>query len=225
LDRVAIISGKYKVPRKVLTNSKGNPYRVPRLVDHQGDLAKPWFIVFYVWDIGLKKLVRKRMGKDELNANNVKARRARAFEMIAQLTDELKNGGQVESQTKAKEVVATNNCTNMNWGELIRRIREQKELTQQNLADELKVHKSTVIRWEQKGKIKAPMLEKIADAFSMKLADLYSYHSNPTLIEDPISYYGKGKSKVSIVVELDGSLGTLDEWLTMLKRINNAISI
>jgi len=107
-DRVAIISGKYKVPRKVLTNSKGNPYRVPRLVDHQGDLAKPWFIVFYVWDIGLKKLVRKRMGKDELNANNVKARRARAFEMIAQLTDELKNGGQVESQTKVKEVSAFN---------------------------------------------------------------------------------------------------------------------
>lgn len=64
----------------------------------------------------------------------------------------------------------------MEWGEIVRRLREQKGLTQQNLADELKVDKTTIVRWEQDGNIKTPQLEKIARALSMEPSRLYEYH-------------------------------------------------
>ncbi len=112
----------------------------------------------------------------------------------------------------------------MNWGDLIKRVREQKGITQQNLAEELKVDKSTIVRWERVGKIKTSMLEKIAKALGVKLSDLYTYHTNPTLIIDPISDQNMEKAKVRITVELDGSITTLNDRFAMLKRINQAIA-
>lgn len=52
---------KVRYERKPLTNAKGYPYRKARLVGD--DITKEWHIVFYAWDIGLNKLVRKRVGK------------------------------------------------------------------------------------------------------------------------------------------------------------------
>lgn len=111
----------------------------------------------------------------------------------------------------------------MDWGEVIRRIRENKDLTQQNIADELGVDKTTIIRWEQEGNIKTPQLEKLAKAFKMELSDLYKYHSEPLLLSEPHSFYAKAKTKVSIMVELDGSVSTLDSWFATLKKLNAAI--
>jgi transcriptional regulator with XRE-family HTH domain len=110
----------------------------------------------------------------------------------------------------------------MEWGTIIRRVRESKGLTQENIADELGVNKTTIIRWEQESNIKTPALEKLAKAFGMDIGDLYAYHNNPSMLEDPIGYY-KIKKKVSVLVELDGSLATLDQWLATLKKLNTAI--
>lgn len=110
----------------------------------------------------------------------------------------------------------------MEWGEIIRRIREQKELTQQNIADDIGVDKTTIIRWEQEGNIKTAQLEKLAKALGIELAELYYYHSNPTLLNEPLAYY-KSKKKVSVMVELDGSVATLDDWCLTLKKLNAAL--
>ena len=117
---------------------------------------------------------------------------------------------------------ATISGKNMDWGEIIRRIREDKGLSQQNLADEVGVDKTTIIRWEKEGKVKTEHLQTIAKALKVELSELYAYHTNPTLLNDPLSYY-KRKTKVSVLVELDGSLSTLDEWFATLKKLNAAI--
>ena len=111
----------------------------------------------------------------------------------------------------------------MMWGGIIRRIRESKGLTQQNIADELGVNTTTIIRWEQEGKIKSDQLEKLAKAFGMEMGDLYAYHNNPLLLNEPLEYYKKAKKDVSVIVHLDGNNNTLNEWIAVLKKLNAAI--
>lgn len=111
----------------------------------------------------------------------------------------------------------------MEWGDIIRRIRQDKGLTQENVAEELGVDKTTIIRWEQSGKIKADQLEKLAKVFGIELAQLYAYHTEPSLLEDPLAYY-KAKTKVSITIELDGSMDTLNQWFATLKKLNAALA-
>lgn len=110
----------------------------------------------------------------------------------------------------------------MEWGEIIRRIRQDKGLTQENVADELGVDKTTIIRWEQSGKIKADQIEKLAKVFGVELSQLYAYHTEPSLLEDPLAYY-KTKTKITVTVELDGSLDTLHQWFATLKKVNAAL--
>lgn len=47
----------------------------------------------------------------------------------------------------------------MKVNEIIRRLRESKGLTQQNVADDLDIQVGTVIRWEKEGNIKSEQLE------------------------------------------------------------------
>jgi integrase len=91
--------------RKPLINEKGYPYHEARLVDFQGSPSKLWFIIFYVWDIGLEKLVRKRVGKKELNKiRDLNERRIEAQELILEINRVLKGGGYAQSKKKQQEV-------------------------------------------------------------------------------------------------------------------------
>lgn len=111
----------------------------------------------------------------------------------------------------------------MEIGEIIRRVREDRGLTQQNVADELGVIVGTIIRWEKgESKIKSASLEKLAHVFGISVADLYSYRENPALLNEPLQYYD-AKKTVSIMVQLDGSTRTLNEWYVTLKKINAAL--
>lgn len=110
----------------------------------------------------------------------------------------------------------------MEWGDIIRRIRQDKGLTQENVAEELGVDKATIIRWEQSGKIKVDQLEKLANVFGIEIAQLYTYHAEPSLLEDPIAFY-RTKKKISVTIELDGSLDTLNQWFATLKKVNAAL--
>jgi len=115
------------------------------------------------------------------------------------------------------------NCT-MKINEILRRVRESKELTQQNLADELGVDVTTVNRWEsEEGTIKNKMLEQIAKVYNLTVSQIYSYQDNPSLLQEPISVYAKTKRKVSVLMEIDGTATTLEECFLMLKKLNAAI--
>jgi transcriptional regulator with XRE-family HTH domain len=110
----------------------------------------------------------------------------------------------------------------MEWGELIRRIRQTKGLTQENLAEDLGVDISTVIRWEKQDSLKTSQLEKIAKIFKMSVDDLYSYHAKPQLLEEPLQYYNT-KKKVTILVELDGSQDNLKDWIATITKVNKLL--
>ncbi len=110
----------------------------------------------------------------------------------------------------------------MEWGELVRRLREDKGLTQENLADELSVDKSTIIRWEKQHKIPTPKLEIIAKVFHLSLSDLYNYKQNPSMLTEPLTYY-QSQKKISVTIQLDGTPATLNEWFLTLKKINSAL--
>lgn len=111
----------------------------------------------------------------------------------------------------------------MELNEVIRRVREDKGLTQQNVADELSVDVGTIIRWEKVGtKIKSEYLEKLAKVFETTVSELYNYRDNPSLLNEPFQYY-QSQKKVSILVQLDGTSNTLNEWFATLKKLNAAI--
>lgn len=112
----------------------------------------------------------------------------------------------------------------MTLNEIIRRLRESKGLTQQNLADELGVDITTVNRWESEGaSVKNGALQKVASVFKMSVSDIYAYQDNPKLLEEPIAVYKKAENRVTIMVELDGTTATLNNSFELLKRLNAAL--
>lgn len=106
-NSVAPESGSSVISRKVLKNTRGYPYRKARLIDHGGDVTKPWHIIFYAWDIGSNKLVRKRVCKAELNTiRHINQRYEKATDLINELNDELASGGYLETHPKTKKEVS-----------------------------------------------------------------------------------------------------------------------
>jgi transcriptional regulator with XRE-family HTH domain len=111
----------------------------------------------------------------------------------------------------------------MEINEIVRRLRESKSLTQENVADEIGVHVSTFLRYETNGKkIPSNKLELIAKMLGTTVADIYAYKQNPGLLEAPLEF-AKRKKEVSIIVHLDGSTHTLNEWIKTLKSLNSSI--
>lgn len=93
--------------RTQLINEHGYPYKEARLVDHANSPSKRWYIVFYVHDIGLGKLVRKRAGKKELaKIRDLNKRRTEALELIEVLNRDLKAGGYTHTHKEKEEIKA-----------------------------------------------------------------------------------------------------------------------
>ncbi len=112
----------------------------------------------------------------------------------------------------------------MELNEIVKRVRESKVLTQENLADEINVHVSTINRYESPGAtIPMDKLELIAKALKTTVSDLYAYKQNPSLLEEPMNFYRSSKKQLSILVHLDGTTDTLNDWLSTLKKINAAL--
>ncbi len=110
----------------------------------------------------------------------------------------------------------------MKWGEIIRVFRNFKGLSQDNLADEIGINKSTLVRWEKSDNISTANLEKIAKALEITINELYQFRLDPVnLFKDKIK--STRKRKIEVTIELDGTPGTLQEWIITLNKINAAI--
>ena len=110
----------------------------------------------------------------------------------------------------------------MTINEIIRRLREDKGLTQQNIADDLNVQVGTVIRWEKDGNIKSEQLEKLAKLLGVTVADIFNYQEKPEMLNEPIEFY-KSQKKVSVLIQLDGTTSTLNDCFATLKKLNAAL--
>lgn len=115
----------------------------------------------------------------------------------------------------------------MQLNEIIRRLRRLKEWSQQNLADELGIHITTLIRYEKDSSvIPFKEIEKLAAIFSMTPPELLSFDDEKiSLVMEPGAPYGlKKDSSIKVIIELDGQSKTLERWYSKLQKINDSMS-
>ncbi len=69
-----------------------HPYKKARLVHHNHDLKKRWYVLFYAWDISKEKLVRKRLFEPINREHKLHRRLQVAEDVIRQVNFELYQG-------------------------------------------------------------------------------------------------------------------------------------
>lgn len=108
--------------------------------------------------------------------------------------------------------------------EILRKIRRDRDLTQENLADELKVDTTTYNRYEKKdSQIRYSQLEQLATFYGLTILELLEYGDEDSDVSDSMPRYSK-KKEVSVTVLLDGTPSTLNYWVDTLKKFNTALS-
>lgn len=114
----------------------------------------------------------------------------------------------------------------MEIGEIVRRLREDKGLTQPELADLIKMERTSIYRYENdQTKVPNNVLEKIAEALGTTVPDIYAIKENPLILEDPVTFYrGKSQDRIQLIVTLDGTLGTLNSWISTMKKVNASLA-
>jgi len=111
-------------------------------------------------------------------------------------------------------------------GEILRSLREIKQITIMELAESTGLNASTIHRYETlKTKVTQDVLEKVTKALSVTVPDVYAIKENPSILEDPFTYYkGKALTQVTISVTLDGTVSTLNSWFATLKKLNTSLA-
>jgi transcriptional regulator with XRE-family HTH domain len=115
----------------------------------------------------------------------------------------------------------------MEIGEIVKKLRVRKQITQKQLADKVKITSDSVHRYENDyaDRIPSDKLIDIAKALDTTVAKLYQYKESPNLLEDQNNFYGqKSINEVTLSVKLDGTLETLNELYNTLKKVNAAIA-
>lgn len=112
---------------------------------------------------------------------------------------------------------------NDDFPEILRKVRVLKNYSQEYVAEQIGVSLSSYARYEQ-GKVEIDFYSvvKIAGLYKMSIDALVHYNDPDFKVEEPRSAYLK-RSKVSVIVELDGLEETLDHWIKKLTAINKAI--
>lgn len=115
----------------------------------------------------------------------------------------------------------------MKLHEILRKIRRDRNFTQQNLADELEIDVATYNRYEKDGSvIQVEQLEKIAKFYKLSVVELLSYNDpeSSMVINEPSLSYEKKRKTVTVTIELDGQKSTVDFWIEKIKKINAAMN-
>ncbi|HMG91256.1 MAG TPA: tyrosine-type recombinase/integrase, partial [Chryseolinea sp.] len=99
----------------------GYPYRKARSVQSNGT----WYIIFYVWDIGKKEMVRKRVAKNDLNDCRPDQRQIISRKYIDDINFLLHHDAYVESDIP-KAVVNSVKFTNFTFIEAINWVKDYK---------------------------------------------------------------------------------------------------
>lgn len=108
--------------------------------------------------------------------------------------------------------------------EILRKLRREHNLTQQNIADEVGIDITTYNRYEKDSKlIQLDLLEKIAGVFGMTLSDLINFGDSLSSVGEPSMDFEKRRT-VTVSIELDGDKKTVDFWIDKIRKINTAIA-
>lgn len=128
----------------------------------------------------------------------------------------------------------------MEISQILYKLRASRELSQQNVADELGVDISTYSRYEKgKAELKISHAKKLADFYKLSLDEFYNYgeeeyqrkkgkqpQKEGDLVEQGIELYLKKKRKrsVSLTVELDGTSETVNHYLKLIQDLNKVVA-
>ena len=109
-------------------------------------------------------------------------------------------------------------------GEIMRKIRVSKNYSQEFVAERVGVEVTTYSRYESgRTQPRFEVIVLLAELYKMTLDD-FQHYGDPNFKASEVSVeYIRNKSKVSVVVELDGLQATLENWITKLKAINQVL--
>lgn len=109
-------------------------------------------------------------------------------------------------------------------GEIMRKIRVSKNYSQEFVAERVGVEVTTYSRYESgRTQPRFEVIVLLAELYKMTLDDLQHY-GDPNFKASEVGVeYIRNKSKVSVLVELDGLQTTLDNWVTKLTAINQVL--
>lgn len=107
--------------------------------------------------------------------------------------------------------------------QILRKIRIDHGLSQENIADELNVDQTTYRRYETgESNIKIDQMIKLSLFYKMTLDQLVNYGDSSYKVEETHIPYVKSRV-LSVTVELDGRKDTLDYWIEKLTAINKVV--
>lgn len=124
----------------------------------------------------------------------------------------------------------------MEINEVLLKLRVNKSLSQQNIADELGVDISTYSRYEKgKAELKISHAKKLADLYKISLDELISYGeaqapskaaSKENQVAESIDLYLKRRRQkmVALTVELDGTAETVNHYMQLIQDLNKVIA-
>lgn len=108
-------------------------------------------------------------------------------------------------------------------GELMRKIRVHKNLSQEHVAEEAGIDSTTYSRYERgETQPKFETVVQLAQLYKMTLDEFYHFGDPNFKAEESKPDYLM-KMKVNVIVELDGKDDTLNFWFKRLTSINKAI--
>lgn len=133
------------------------PHKRARLVHHDYDLSKRWYVIFYAWDVSKERLVRRRLF-DPINSHKTVAKRiAEADNIIREVNRALSENkvlGKDNLDSKRKNVLK------LTLNEAIDYVRAQKELVghRKNYIESFDRLKSNINKWlEHEGRQDFPL--------------------------------------------------------------------
>lgn len=122
----------------------------------------------------------------------------------------------------------------MEVSDILYKLRVNKNLSQQNIADELGVDISTYSRYEKgKAELKISHAKRLADFYGLTLDQFYSYGEEPAYakspsrtVEEGVELYLKKKRQrsVALTVELDGTTETVNHYLKLIQDLNKVVA-
>lgn len=122
------------------------PYRECRLVHHNYDVDKDWYVLFYAWDVSLDKLTRRRLFDQINTTKNVRVRLNIAETMMRVINGQLRSG-KVLGKDRIEEAPAGTLILKMTVAEAIDHVGKEKATTHR--ANYTRMFGSLALNWRE----------------------------------------------------------------------------
>ena len=176
-----------------------HPFKLCRIADSNGDLSKPWYVEYYVWDETNEKLTRKRY---VLAQKTAKERYAKGKENSIKIDSWLKNGDLINRKPKPKNAPITKSSTILEAIETFLAFTEKtnQKRTYECYSSDLKNFKQFI----ESNNLKDLQIEQFDEVYAHQYLD-------------SLSLDGKSNSRRN---NLKGTIGTLFNYYKTRKIIN-----